>query len=74
MDCIHLLHLYQPGNDIHVVSELSIPGGSVDYVIASVRNGKVVDFAGIELQTLDITGSVWTAAEVLAGVYNIRRG
>jgi hypothetical protein len=55
LDCIHLLHLHQPGNDIHVVSELSIPGGSVDYVIASVKDNKVKDFVGIEFQTLDTT-------------------
>jgi hypothetical protein len=59
MDSIHLLHLHQPGNDIHVVSEISIPGGSIDYVVASVRKGKVVDFVGIEFQTLDTTGTVW---------------
>jgi len=58
-DCMHLLHLHQPGNDIHVVSELTIPGGSVDYVIASVKDNKVKDFVGIELQTLDTTGTVW---------------
>lgn len=59
IDCIHLLHLHQPGNDLHVVSELSIPGGSVDYVIASVKDNKVKDFVGIEFQTLDTTGTVW---------------
>jgi hypothetical protein len=59
LDCIHLLHLHQPGNDIHVVPELSIPGGSVDYVIASTRDKKVKDFVGIEFQTLDTTGTVW---------------
>jgi hypothetical protein len=59
IDCIHLLHLHQPGNDLHVVSELSIPGGSVDYVIASVKDNKVNDFVGIEFQTLDTTGTVW---------------
>jgi hypothetical protein len=58
-DCIHLLHLHQPGNDIHIVPELSIPGGSVDYVIASVKDNKVKDFAGIEFQTLDTTGTLW---------------
>jgi hypothetical protein len=60
MDCIHLLQLHQPGNDIHIVSEISVPGGNVDYVIASIRNGKVSDFVGIEFQTLDTTGTVWT--------------
>lgn len=65
MDCLHLLHLHQPGNDIHVVSEISVPGGSIDYVIASVRNNKVVDFVGIEFQTLDTTGTVWPQRQKL---------
>jgi len=59
LDCIHLLHLHQPGNDLHVVSELSIPGGSVDYIIASTKDNKVKDFVGVEFQTLDTTGTVW---------------
>ena len=58
-DCIHLLTLHEPGNQLHVVSELSLPGGSVDYVVVSVRNSHVVDFVGVELQTLDTTGTVW---------------
>jgi hypothetical protein len=59
IDCIHLLTLHEPGNELHVISEISIPGGSVDYILLSVRNGKVIDFVGIELQTLDTTGTVW---------------
>lgn len=59
LDCIHLLSLHEPGNELHIIPEISIPGGSVDYVFASVKNGKIKDFAGIELQTLDTTGSVW---------------
>ncbi|MDR1973684.1 MAG: hypothetical protein LBQ31_03305 [Bacteroidales bacterium] len=58
-DCIHLLTLHEPGNEFHIIPEVSIPGGSVDYVFASVKNGKIKDFAGIELQTMDTTGSVW---------------
>ena len=65
IDCMHLLHLHQPGNDIHVVPELSIPGGSVDYVIASVKDNKVKDFVGIELQTLDTTGTIWPERQKL---------
>jgi hypothetical protein len=41
------------------VPEVSIPGGSVDYFLVSARKGKVKDFVGIELQTLDTTGTVW---------------
>jgi hypothetical protein len=58
-DCIHLLTLHEPGNELHLVPEVSIPGGSVDYFLVSVNDGKVVDFVGIELQTLDTTGTVF---------------
>ena len=58
-DCLHLLTMHEPGNELHVVSEISVPGGSVDYFLVSVRSGKVKDFVGIELQTLDTTGTVW---------------
>ncbi len=58
-DCLHLLTLHEPGNEFHIIPEISIPGGSVDYFLASVRNRKVKDFVGIELQTLDTTGTVW---------------
>ena len=59
LDCIHLLTLHEPGNELHVIPEITIPGGSVDYFLASVRDKKVIDFVGIELQTLDTTGTVW---------------
>ena len=58
-DCLHLLTLHQPGNELHVVPELNVPGGSIDYCLVSARNGKPIDFMGIELQTLDTTGTVW---------------
>lgn len=58
-DCIHLLTLHEPGNELRIVPEISVPGGSIDYCLASVRSGKVIDFVGMELQTLDTTGTVW---------------
>lgn len=58
-DCIHLLTLHEPGNELHIVSEVSIPGGSVDYFLVSAKSGNVEDFVGIELQTIDTTGTVW---------------
>jgi Restriction endonuclease NotI len=60
VDCLHLLTRHEPGNELHIVPEVSIPGGSVDYVLVSARDRKVADFVGIELQTLDTTGSVWS--------------
>ncbi|MDP3683048.1 MAG: NotI family restriction endonuclease, partial [Ignavibacteria bacterium] len=59
IDCFHLLTLHEPGNEIHIIPEINIPGGSVDYFIASVFNKKIKDFVGIELQTLDTTGTIW---------------
>lgn len=59
MDCVHLLRLHEPGNELRIVAELAVPGGSIDYCLASVRDGKPRDFVGVELQTLDTTGTVW---------------
>lgn len=58
-DCIHLLSLHEPGNELRVVSELGVPGGSIDYCVVSVRDGKAIDFVGVEFQTMDTTGTVW---------------
>jgi hypothetical protein len=63
MDCIHLLSLHEPGNELHVVSEISVPGGSIDFIIASVKDKKVKDFVGVEFQTMDTTGTVWPARQ-----------
>ena len=63
-DCLHLLTQHQPGNEIHIVPEVSIPGGSVDYFLVSTDSKrKVKDFVGIELQTMDTTGTVWPQRE-----------
>jgi hypothetical protein len=59
IDCLHLLTGHEPGNELHIVSEISVPGGNIDYILASIRGGKVRDFVAIELQTLDTTGTVW---------------
>jgi hypothetical protein len=58
-DCVHLLGQHEPGNELRIISELSVPGGSVDYCLVSVRDGTPRDFVGIELQALDTTGTVW---------------
>lgn len=64
-DCVHLLTLHEPGNEFHVVSEVSIPGGSIDYFLVSARGGKVKDFVAIEFQALDTTGTVWPERQKL---------
>lgn len=72
-DCIHLLSLHQPGNELHLVPEVSIPGGSVDFFLVSAKLGKVVDFVGIELQTMDTTGTVWPARQRLLDELHVPR-
>lgn len=65
MDCLHLLTLHTPGNELHLVPEVPIPGGSVDYFLVSTdSNRKVKDFVGIELQTMDTTGTIWPEREL----------
>lgn len=72
-DCFHLLTTHEPGNELHIVSEVSIPGGSVDYFLVSVKDGKVKDFVGIELQTLDTTGTVWPERQRLLKELGVSR-
>lgn len=73
-DSLHLLTTHAPGNELHIVPEVSIPGGNVDYFVVSASKNKVKDFVGIELQTLDTTGTVWPERQRLlhelgAGAY-----
>ena len=58
-DSLYLLTGHEPGNQLHVVPEVSVPGGSVDYFVVSARGAKAIDFVGIEFQALDTTGTVW---------------
>jgi hypothetical protein len=73
-DCLHLLTSHEPGNELHLVSEVAVPGGSVDYVLVSTKEGKVRDFVGIELQTLDTTGTVWPERQRLLRKLGVARG
>lgn len=73
IDCLHLLTTHEPGNELHIISEVTIPGGSVDFFLVSVNEGKVRDFVGIELQTLDTTGTVWPERQRLLKSLNVPR-
>ena len=72
VDCLHLLD-HEPGDELHVVSEFTVPGGSVDYllVLAEASDRRVKDFVGIELQSLDTTGTVWPARHAFLDVRGI---
>lgn len=59
IDCLHLLTMHEPGNELYLIPEVQIPGGHVDHFLVSAKNKTVKDFIGIELQTVDTTGTVW---------------
>jgi len=71
-DCLHLLTLHEPGHELHVVPEFTVPGGSIDYCLVSVHEGKPVDFVGVELQALDTTGTVWPARQRFLRDHGVR--
>lgn len=73
-DCFHLLTMHEPGNELHIVSEVTIPGGSVDYFLVSTKDDKIRDFVGIALQTLDTTGTVWPERQRLLKELGVPRG
>lgn len=73
VDCLHLLTTHEPGNELHIVSEVPVPGGSVDYFVISARDGRVRDFVGVELQTLDTTGTVWPERQRLLRELSVHR-
>lgn len=54
---------------IRVVPEVTMPGGSIDYFIVAFGNrGEILDFVGLEIQTLDTTATkgVWDCRVDLA--------
>lgn len=63
IDTLHLLTQHKPGNQLHVVPEISVPGGSIDFFVASVNRGEIEDYLALEIQSLDTTGSVWPARQ-----------
>lgn len=73
IDCLHLLGSHEPGNELHVVPEVTVPGGSVDFFLVSAKKRKVRDFVGIELQTLDTTGTIWPERQRLLRELNVKR-
>ncbi len=65
LDTIHLLEGHAPGNQLHVIPEIALPGGSVDYFVVSVQRGAIKDYLALEIQALDTTGSVWPSRQIL---------
>ena len=73
VDSLHLLTAHEPGNELHIVPEVSVPGGNVDYFVVSTRGDAIADFVGIEVQTLDTTGTVWPERQRLLRRLGVQR-
>ena len=71
VDCLHLLTLHEPGNELYIIPEVTIPGGHVDFFLVSAKNKKVKVFVGIELQTMDTAGTVWPERQRLLDEHGI---
>ena len=56
-DCLSMIDT--TGTDLYLIPELYTEAGNIDYVLASIQDDSVIDFVGIEIQTLDTTGSIW---------------
>jgi hypothetical protein len=69
LDSIELLSVRRA--QFFIVPEVTMPGGSIDYFLVALRGDKVVDYLGVEIQSLDTTGSggIWSAREDLYGGY-----
>lgn len=59
IDCLPILNQALLGSNLYLIPEVRTPVGRIDYVLAAERNGEVIDFAGIEIQSLDTCGSIW---------------
>jgi len=55
------------GSQFLILPEVAMPGGSVDYFLVAMRGDHVIDYLGLEIQSLDTTGSggIWNAREDL---------
>lgn len=64
LDCVPSL---KSGLQYFIVPEVAMPGGSIDYFVVGTEGEEIVDYAGIEIQALDTTGSggIWDAREDL---------
>lgn len=69
LDCLQYVHV--TGGELYLVPEIKTAVGSIDYVLAVIRDGSVQDFVGIELQTLDTVGTIWDERQNMLADYDL---
>lgn len=55
----------EKNHDFYIVPEIKTTGGNIDYFLVTKENEKIVNYFGIEIQSLDTTssGEIWLARE-----------
>jgi hypothetical protein len=64
-DCVDLLTSAGATPTYRIIPEVQIPGGNVDYFLVASNGDIITDYVGIEIQSLDTTGSggIWDARQ-----------
>lgn len=65
LDAVPILEHHKSTNELYIIPEVSLPGGSVDYFLVSAQNNEIQDYLALEIQALDTTGSVWFSRQKL---------
>ena len=65
---LNTVPLVQHGTEFYIISQIGMPGGTVDYFLVSMNGLSITDYLGIETQSLDTTQSsgIWDARTDLA--------
>ncbi len=58
-DCLPFIARSITGSELYLIPEVSTSVGSIDFMLVAAKGQHAIDFVGIELQTLDTTGSIW---------------
>lgn len=64
-DCVPLLSKTQIDNEVFVIPEVVLPEGQIDFILTLINKKTIENFVGVEVQSVDTTGSVWNERQKL---------
>lgn len=64
-DCVPLLSKTQIDDEIFVIPEVVLPEGQIDFILSLTNKKTIENFVGVEVQSVDTTGSVWDERQKL---------
>lgn len=69
VDCLQYVHV--TGGQLYLIPEVKTAVGSIDYILAVIKNQRVQDFVAIELQTMDTVGTIWDERQKMLADYEL---